>query len=368
MESLKIIAPFELENGQTLSEIEIAYCVYGKLNKKKSNVIWICHALTANADAADWWEGLVGPDQLFNPDEYFIVCANMLGSCYGTTGPASINPATERPYQEDFPKITIRDMVRTHQLLQEHLGISKIKLCIGGSMGGQQVLEWAISHPNNFEQICVLATNAQHSPWGIAFNETQRMAIETGFKAGLNQEDAINLGFETARAIAMLSYRHYDTYGQSQAEDDNTKLEQYKASSYQRYQGEKLRKRFDVYSYIRLSQAMDSHHVGRKRDGVEKALQQISAKTLVIGIQSDILFPIKEQIFLADHIPNAQLEIINSFYGHDGFLVEYTLIAERLRNFLEEKENPQSGYYRLNNRRQDFLSEGRLALPGMESF
>ncbi|MBL7792136.1 MAG: homoserine O-acetyltransferase [Saprospiraceae bacterium] len=352
--------PFHLEAGGSLSGLQVVYCTYGRLNANCDNVVWICHALTANADAADWWDGLVGEGRLIDPERYFIVCANMLGSCYGTTGPDSINPETGEPYGRDFPLVTIRDMVRAHQLLRQHLGIRGIELAIGGSMGGQQVLEWAVAEPGLFRRLCVLATNARHSPWGIAFNEAQRMAIEADTsKSGQK-------GLEAARAIAMLSYRHYHTYWQSQLEENAAKVDDFRAGAYQRYQGYKLYKRFHIGAYLALSKAMDSHHLGRGRESAAAALGRISAPTLVVGIRSDILFPIEEQAFLARHIPNARLEIIDSIYGHDGFLVEFEAIAALLQKFLEEETFITAGRRKIF---ETFTVKGeRIALPGTETF
>ena len=319
--------PFQLEGGSSLAEVEIVYTDRGAAD---APVIWICHALTANADPAQWWPGLVGAGKLFDPADYRIICANILGSCYGTTGPASINPKTGLAYRADFPTVTIRDIVNAHQLLQHYLGIEKIKLCIGGSMGGQQVMEWAIMDPFLFENIALLSCNPYHSPWGIAFNEAQRMAIE----AGIDKDGNINLlGLEAARSLAMLSYRNYITFDIAQSETEE-KIENFKVSSYQRYQGVKLSKRFDAFSYIALSKAMDSHHVGRGRGGVPHALSLIKAKTAVIGINTDVLFPLAEQKVLADYIPNATLDKIHSDYGHDGFLLEYVAIEEVLKRRL----------------------------------
>ena len=337
MKQLKYQQAFPLECGEVLSELDIAYCTYGTLNQKKDNVVWVCHALTANADAADWWHGLVGEGLLINPKEYFIVCANMLGSCYGSTSPASINSKTGKAYHKDFPLISIRDMVRSHQILQKHLGIEKIKLCIGGSMGGQQVLEWAIMDNNCFDNICVLASNARHSPWAIAFNETQRMALLADPSIYDNTTEAGKAGLGAARAVGMLSYRHYSTYEQTQLEPKNDKIDHFLASSYQRYQGLKLWNRFDPLAYLSLSKSMDTHNVGRNRGSITKALRQIKANTLIIGIQTDILFPVVEQIYLADSIPNAQLVIIDSIYGHDGFLTEFKVISEKVGHFLNGK-------------------------------
>ncbi len=314
--------PFELETGGILPELEIAYCTSGALNENKDNVVWVCHALTANADAEDWWSGLVGSGKLFNPETHFIICANILGSPYGTTSPVSNNPQTQQPYENDFPHITPRDMAKAHSLLAKHLGIEKIYVLIGGSLGGQQAMEWAIAEPSIAEHLVLLATNARHSPWGIAFNETQRMALELGEK-----------GLDVARAIAMLSYRSYAMYQRAQ-QDENHVADNFKAASYQRYQGEKLRKRFNADCYRVLSKAMDAHNVGRGKESAEIALAGISAKTLVIGVSSDNLFPISEQQFLAAHIVGAQLAIIDSPYGHDGFLTETVVIENELEKFL----------------------------------
>ena len=335
MDYLKIDRPIVLENGATLPELTIAYTTYGRLSDKQDNVIWICHALTANSEAHDWWSGLVGEGRLFDPERYYIVCANMLGSCYGSTGPQSIDPATGKLYGRSFPLVTVRDMVKCHRILQRHLGIERILLAMGGSMGGQQVLEWVIADPDLFDCVCLIATNALHSPWGIAFNEAQRMALAADPTFGSDDPDGGAAGLEAARAIGMLSYRSYATYQNTQREESNEVLDDFRASSYQRYQGLKLRKRFHPYAYYVLSKAMDSHNVGRGRGSVGKALKKVTAKTAVIGIETDILFPTQEQRFLAEKIPDAFLEIIESPYGHDGFLVEYEKIAAVIKTFIE---------------------------------
>lgn len=360
----KLAEAFRLECGTTLPEIEIAYHTYGELAPTGDNVVWVCHALTGNSEAADWWDGLVGEEKLFNPEQHFIVCANMLGSCYGSTGPLSINPATGKAYGHDFPLVTVRDMVAAHELLREHLGIQKIHVALGGSMGGQQVLEWAIQKPDLFEHIALLATNAQHSPWGIAFNESQRMAIYADDT--LLDEDnpeAGKKGLETARSIAMLSYRSYDTYQMTQT-DAEDKIGDFRASSYQRYQGLKLWKRFNVFSYLTLSRAMDSHNVGRGRGGVDKALQEVKANTLVIGITSDLLFPLREQEQIAKGITGAQYTELESIYGHDGFLVEFQRIETLIRQFLFSPEAKIDA----SPKPSQAWTISNVALPGSEKF
>lgn len=331
---------FTTESGKTLQGFHLAYTTLGKLNEDKSNVVWIFHALTANSNPAEWWPGLVGPNTFFDPAKYFIVCVNMPGSCYGSICPLDTNPVTNQPYYHSFPLFTTRDMVKAYQLLKKHLGINSIYIGVGGSMGGQQLLEWAVEEPTLFQYIIPIATNAFHSPWGVAFNASQRWCIENDPTWQHKDADAGLEGLKIARSIAMLSYRHYDTYALSQngftSDTEVLPVDKQvtKAESYQHYQGEKLAKRFNAFSYYNLSLAMDKHNLGRNRSSLHAALGSIQAQTLVIAISSDILFPPGEQEFLAAHIPNAELEIINSHYGHDGFLLEFEQITELIENFL----------------------------------
>ncbi len=341
--------PFQLEAGGILPELELAYQTLGELNKDCSNVVWICHAFTGSHDVEDWWQGLVGRGKLYNPDRHFIICVNVLGSHYGSTGPLSINPVTGEPYYHTFPFITIRDIVNSFDLLREHLGIQKIKTCIGGSLGGQQAVEWAISQPDLIKNLILIATNAQHSPWGIAFNESQRMAIEVDPTWKESHPKAGIEGMKAARATALISYRNYETYGITQARNDEPLGKAHRAMGYQRYQGEKLAQRFNAYSYYVLSQVMDSQDVGRGRGGLGQALSQIKAKTLVMGIKSDTLFPINEQAFLAKHIPGATFQALDSLYGHDGFLIESQLITKAIKlwkKFVRLDVNPMYDFFK----------------------
>jgi homoserine O-acetyltransferase len=336
--------PIVLESGVALPRYHLTYSTYGKLNKAGDNVVWIFHAFTANSDPGEWWPGLVGGGKLFDPAEYFIVCVNMPGSCYGSIGPHDEDPYSQKPYYHDFPFFTPRDMIRAYRPLKESLGIGKIHIGIGGSMGGQQLLEWAIEEPELFRYVFPIATNAQHSPWGIAFNTAQRMAIEADCSWKERTEKAGIEGMRAARATALLSYRHYHTYLKMQPRlagflDETVSGEAASgvgegAASYQRYQGEKLVRRFSAFSYYKLSQSMDSHDVSRGRDSVETALKQVRARTLVIGIESDILFPLHEQQLLASLIPGASFRSIPSVYGHDGFLLESDQIGKLVRDFM----------------------------------
>lgn len=327
---------FELESGEKLSSFQLKFTTAGNLNEDRTNVVWVCHALTGSSDFTDWWGGLFSGDSPFDASKHFIICANMLGGCYGSTGPLSNKPNSTRAYFHDFPVLTNRDVVRAFDLLRLELKIKEIYTIIGGSLGGQQVLEWAIMQPNIFRHIIPIACNALFSPWGIAFNEAQRLAIEAD---PTWKEDDVRAGVEglkAARAMGMISYRHYNTYAETQNEKVTDKTDEFRAATYQRYQGEKLANRFNAFTYWLFSKMMDSHNVGRRREGIDGALKLIQAKALVIGIESDILFPLHEQKYLAQHIPDAILEVIDSKYGHDGFLVEFEQLKNIIKHFLSK--------------------------------
>lgn len=328
--------PLQLENGAVLPRVEIAYHTYGELNAAGDNVIWVCHALTANSDVADWWSGLFGEGKPLDSSKYFIVCTNILGSCYGSSGPLTENPVTGKPYFGSFPMVTIRDMVKAHQLLRAHLGVKKIALGMGGSMGGYQLMEWAIADQSLFKNLCLLVTSAKASAWEIAIHEAQRLAIEADSTWKDESPNAGANGLKAARGIGMVTYRNYEAFRQTQ-DDDEEKLDNFRSSSYIQYQGEKLTKRFNAQSYHLLTKSMDSHNLGRGRNSIEEALGMIRSNTLVIGVDSDILCPITEQLFITKHIPNSQLEIISSPFGHDGFLVETDAVSRLLADFLSSK-------------------------------
>jgi homoserine O-acetyltransferase/O-succinyltransferase len=322
---------FLLEAGGVLHGFQLKYTTFGALNTSRNNAIWVCHALTGNSDVSSWWEGLFLEGSPFDPRDFFIICANALGGCYGSTGPLSINPEKGQPFYHQFPAITNKDIVKAFDLLREALGLTKIHTLLGGSLGGQQVLEWAVEKPDAFTHVIPMACNAVHSPWGIAFNEAQRMAIESDQTWKENDARAGIEGMKAARAIGMISYRAYETFKETQDEKSDGKLDDYRSATYLRYQGQKLANRFNAFTYWTLSKAMDSHDVGRGRGGLKKALSRIKAHVLVIGIENDVLFPPGEQQFIADHIPGAKLEIITSIYGHDGFLADVDVLKEIIR-------------------------------------
>ena len=326
--------PFTLECGVSLPKLKIAYHTYGD-NTPGKKVAWVCHALTANSDAADWWKGLIGEGYLMNPNDYFIVCANIIGSCYGSTGPLSVEDLGAEISLNNFPTVTIRDMVQAHILLRQHLGIDSIDLLLGGSMGGYQALEWAIFEPAVIKKMFLIATSPSESAWGVAVHTAQRLAIEADCTWKEAMPNAGAKGLKAARAIGMLTYRNYAIFQEKQTDEDPEKIDHFKASSYIEYQGDKLVKRFNAYSYWLLTKSMDSHHLARKRGGdLIKTLGGIQIPTFIIGINSDILCPLDEQRFMEQHMPNATLVAIDSLYGHDGFIIESAQITKLLKGWL----------------------------------
>lgn len=326
---------FITECGDALPGLTIAYDTYGTLDPDGNNVVWICHALTSNSAVTSWWPGVVGENTIVDPAKYFIVCANILGSCYGSSGPTSINSATGSPFYLDFPTVTIRDMVKAHILLREHLGIKKIFLLMAGSMGGYQALEWAVMERERIENLFLITTSAAESAWGIAIHTAQRLAIEADTTWSEKKLDGGKNGLKAARAIGMLTYRNYKILVQQQTDKDVEKMDNFRASTYMIYQGEKLANRFNAQSYWILTKAMDSHNLARGRNKtLSEMLQSIRQKTLVMGIKSDILCPIDEQKFIAGNLPNATYVEIDSSYGHDGFLIEHDKISGHLSRWL----------------------------------
>lgn len=328
---------FLLESGKLLPGITVAYHTYGKLNANKDNCIWVCHALTADSDVAKWWPGTVSTEGFLDPEKYFIVCANILGSCYGTTGPSSLNPATGELWLDEFPDITIRDMVHAHILLADHLGINKIISVVGSSLGGFQALEWKLTQPAKIKSLVLIATGPVATPWAIALDEAQRMAIKADKTYERKDLNDAKKGLAAARAIAMLSYRGASGYNLTQQDnsEDNDKIHfMHRAASYQQHQGKKLANRFDVFSYMTILNAFDSHNITRGRGNCKELLSQIKSPVLTIGITTDILFPPSEMRSFSELMPNSFYNEIKSEFGHDGFLVETDKLNNLIKNFL----------------------------------
>src|SRR5699024_5626444 len=306
--------PFITESGFCIAEPTIAYQTWGTLNKKRDNVVVICHALTADTAAGQWFGGFFGAGKPIDPQRHFVICANALGSCYGTSSPLSINPENGAAYRANFPKVTIRDMVRLEQRLLDVLQISNIEMVIGGSMGGMQALELCIidSRPRS---AIFIGMGKRHSPWAIGISHAQRQAIyndpnwNNGFYSEKKQPEK---GLALARIIAMNSYRHPVDFEKKFDRNRQEGGEQFQVESYLNYQGKKLAKRFDAVAYERLTRAMDSHDVARGRSSYKQVLGSIDIPTLVIGIDSDLLYPAQEQHELAKLLPNSRFRTLRS--------------------------------------------------------
>lgn len=331
------INDFDFEAGGHLSGIDVVYHTSKEQYAAGDKVVWLCHALTANSDAEDWWPQLVGAGKYFDTEKYFIVCVNMICSPYGTSCPASINPETGEPFKFEFPKTTIRDMIAATIAVRRHLGIEKVDLLVGSSIGGFQAIEWAVTEPDVFRKTVFMATAPRVSPWLSAQAEAQRMALEAdqSFRSEDSGLEGGAAGLRCARAQALITYRSHAGYGLTQAEEDPDTLFAGRAASYERYQGEKLvRRAFDAYSYYYLAYSLDSHNVGRGRGGVDAALGCIKADTVVIAIDSDGIFPPEEGKKWSSSIPGARFRVISSEFGHDGFLLENDQITSILDEHL----------------------------------
>ncbi len=328
---------FLTESGRRLPQLDIAWKSWGKLSPGRDNVIVICHALTGHADAEEWFSGLFKGDGIINLKEHFVICMNVPGSCYGSTGPQSVNPETGTRYGADFPVFSIRDMVRAQQLVLDHMGVKEIQLVIGGSMGGMQALEFAYMD-GRVKAAAVVAAPGRHEAWAVGISEAQRLAIRADARwqnGNYEPQNGPVEGIAAARAMAMITYRahaqYVDRFGREQREDGLPQV-----ASYLRYQGEKLASRFDALTYVRLTEAMDSHDIGRSRGGFDQALKSIRPPVLVVGIDSDLLYPPVEQQKLAGALPRGSYRELRTPYGHDGFLIEFEKLNDILKSWTSE--------------------------------
>ena len=333
--SYELPGPLRLELGGILPRVRIGYRTWGTLDRQGANAVVICHALTGSADADLWWTRMFGPGRALDPERDFILCSNILGSCYGTTGPTSIDPATGAPYLGAFPAITIRDMVAAQHALATGLGVRRVRMVIGGSLGGMQALEWGLLHPRLVESVVFIASTARHSAWCIGLSEAQRQAIyaDPRWRDGhYDPADPPSAGLASARMMAMLSYRSQPSFEERfarrmQAED------LFAVESYLRYQGRQLVERFDAATYVALTRAMDTHDVSRGRGDCEEVLRSLRQPTLVVSIDSDVLYWPWEQREVATLAPNARLAVLDSPHGHDAFLIDVDRLSEMVADF-----------------------------------
>ncbi|MFA6032827.1 MAG: homoserine O-acetyltransferase [Myxococcota bacterium] len=342
--------PFTFESGATLSPIEVAYETWGELNGDRSNAVLLVHALTGDSHAAShhpgdregWFEGVVGEGRGLDPSKFHIVCANWLGSKYGTTGPTSINPGTGRPFGVGFPAITVGDISRVMRALCDHLEIPRWNAVMGGSVGGLITLDYAARYPSGLEAAVPVACSLASSPWVIAFHGIMRRILSIGRDSG--SDELFRRSLEAARMVGMVTYRSrgefVKRYQRARADLQwQDKGCSYAVESYLQYQGQKLDQRFDPTSYECLTRAADSFDLGEVHGGVALAASRIKARVLAIGIDSDYLFPLEEQQEIVSAITaaggRAELAVIASEYGHDGFLIEHNQINRLLRGFLK---------------------------------
>lgn len=342
------IPHLELELGGVLHDAPVAFQTWGQLTEAADNAVLICHALTGNTEADDWWGGLVGPGRAFDTNRFFVISANVIGSPYGSASPLTPNPATGRPYGAAFPDITIRDTVRAHKAVLDHLGVKQLAVAAGGSMGGMQVLEWAF-YRDFVRTLIPIACGGQHSAWCIGWSEAQRQAIyaDPYWKNGTYSPDQPpRAGLSAARMMAMISYRNqqefHGRFGRARMDSMEAP---FSVESYLRYQGNKLVDRFDANCYVSITKQMDTHDVARRRGSYHEVLASIQQPTLVIGIDTDILYPLSEQQELADHIPHAELGVVKAPYGHDTFLIDFKQLDFYIRPWLN-KHLARSPYYK----------------------
>ncbi len=335
---------FTLESGVELRDVPVSYRTWGTLRPAGDNAVVVCHALTGDTAVDTWWEPMIGPGRVLDTERYFVVCANVIGSPYGSVGPLSVNPDTGRPYGPDFPETTIRDTVRLHKELVEALGVRHIRFVTGGSMGGMQVLEWAF-YRDLVGAIVPIAVGARHSSWCIGWSEMQRQTIyaDPNWKGGRYAPDEPpSSGLAAARMSAIISYRtrasFEDRFGRRRMADDGP----YAVESYLRYQGQKLVDRFDANCYVHLTHQMDTHDVARGRKGLAEVIASIKQPALVIGIDTDGLYPLEEQEELAEALPNSELAVINSIHGHDAFLIEFDQMEKIFRRWINSTLDPET--------------------------
>ena len=329
------VSGFTLESGQGLSDVQIAYRTWGDIANAKDHAILICHALTGSADVDAWWPNIIGTGRAFDPAHDFIVCANILGSCYGTTGPATLKPGEQQRYRADFPDISVRDMVNLERVLLDELGIDRLEVVTGPSLGGMQALEWAAMYPERVGSVVPIGVGGQHSAWCIGVSEAQRMAIQAdpNWNGGYYSEDSPpEAGLAAARMMAVCTYRSWQSFDERFGRNRRTD-ELYEVQSYLRHQGQKINDRFDANTYVTLTHAMHTHDLGRGRGEYRDVLANIWQPALVVSVSTDTLYPPHEQRALADLLPNARYVLLESAHGHDGFLIETEELGQMIARF-----------------------------------
>lgn len=341
-------APFTLELGGALQSVTLHYSIYGTLNEQRDNAVLVCHALSGSSRIADWWADMFGEHGAFDTERYCFICANLIGSCYGSTGPSSINPSTGQPYGPDFPLVTVGDSVRAQSLLMDHLGIKRLNAVLGGSIGGMQAIRWAIDYPERVAN-CIGIGTCELPAMGLALNHLQRQAImnDPAYNGGRYTEQPAQ-GLSMARQIAMCSYKsaylfteRYHRKPNRDGEDPYRSLnERFDVAGYLDHQGEKFLNRFDANSYLIITRIMETFDLPRTYGSYEAAFERIRARVLLIGISSDWLFPPEDIEALAGRMKQAgvdcEYKVLYSAHGHDGFLADPDQLTALLKPALRE--------------------------------
>lgn len=322
-----------LEGGDHLDGFSLTYTTLGRLSAAQDNIVWVLHPLTCSSDVTEWWLDMVGPGKALDPSIHFIICANTLGSCHGSTGPTNGGGPNHRHAGLKFPQITMGDVVSALDRLRRHLNIDRIALGVGGSYGGQQLFEWMARAPDLFEHACIIGASDRQSPWAIAFNEAQRMALEADPTFGTDAPNAGSAGLAAARAIAILSYRNAALYASTQADADN-RSSAFRASAYQRAVGEKFARWFDACSYWMLTRIMDSHNIYRGRGTKAEVLTRINSRCLLVALEADVLFPASDVFEPATLLPAATCLELPCDHGHDSILTHAEALSARIVEFM----------------------------------
>ncbi len=333
---LRLHAPIALESGEVLEDVVVAYRTWGDQANASTRTVLVCHALTGSADVDAWWPGLIGTGCAFDPVEDFIVCANILGSCYGTTGPATLKPGSNERYRADFPRISVRDMVEVQRALMDELGIERIDLVTGPSLGGMQALEWATMFPERVGSVVPIGVGGRHSAWCIGVSEAQRAAIaaDPNWKDGYYSDEAPpELGLSAARMMAICTYRSWQSFDERFGRDTGERG--FEVQSYLAHQGTKINGRFDANTYVTLTHAMHTHDLARDRGDYSDVLRGIEHPALVESVSNHAINQPHEKALLDEHLPNAEYTTLESAHGHDGFLIETEVLGGLIRAFRE---------------------------------
>ncbi len=356
------IKNFSTENGYVFKTFRLAYTIYGALNEQRDNAVWVVHPFTATADPSLWWRGLIGKGRAFDFKRYCIVCANVPGSPYGSTSPLDINPKTKRPYYNSFPLLTPRDVVNSFELLKEHLSINTIRILIGASMGGQIVFQWIVSYKQSVQRAIIIAANPKITSWMLASHHIQKNVLVMDPTWRKKNVCAGRKGLQIARQIGFLSYRSPKIMALSQnlqtrstsVADEKGFIEKEKRGrkadtlnkdllyAYLDYQGTKFVERFNSFSYCALLELMNSHDVSKGYKSLSEALGSITSDVLLIGIDSDNLFPAESIRKLVFNIPHTRYRELSSLYGHDAFLIEYKQLEDIILDYLYQIDDHYS--------------------------